>query len=159
MMKFARPVLATAKRATAAKAPGGTGNPAFSTTAKSGRSAAPAFVQGRMVPPEVRVYGVGMGAERRYVAFRVESDALDYRVDNDSRVVHLPLSEVDADAVSGLGRLMDALEMDYGAADFKAFPDTGRLAFLEVNSGPMFAGFDAVSDSAVSDAILDYLAG
>ena len=130
-----------------------------STERRDGRSAAPAFVQRRMVPPEVRVYGVGMGADRRYVAFRVESAALDYRVDDDSVVVHLPLEEVDADAVRGLGRLMDALEMDYGAADFKADPDTGRLAFLEVNSGPMFAGFDAVSDSAVSDAILDYLAG
>jgi hypothetical protein len=129
------------------------------TERRDGRSAAPAFVQQRMVPPEVRVYGLGMGAERRYVAFRVESAALDYRADDDSVVVHLPLAEVDADAVSGLGRLMDALEMDYGAADFKALPDTGRLAFLEVNSGPMFAGFDAVSDSAVSDAILDYLGG
>ena len=130
-----------------------------STERRDGRSAAPAVVQRRMVPPEVRVYGVGMGARRRFVAFRVESDALDYRVDDDSRVVHLSLDQVGAEAVGGLGRLMDALEMDWGAADFKACPDTGRLAFLEVNSGPMFAGFDAVSDSAVSDAILDFLAG
>lgn len=130
-----------------------------STERRDGRSAAPAFVQRRMVPPEVRVYGVGMGDSRRFVAFRVDSAALDYRVDDDSVVVHLPLEEVDADAVRGLGRLMDALEMDYGAADFKTDPDTGGLAFLEVNSGPMFAGFDAVSDGAVSDAILDYLAG
>jgi len=129
------------------------------TERRDGRSAAPAFVQQRLVPPEVRIYGVGMGAERRYVAFRVESAALDYRADDESVVVHLPLDEVDGDAVRGLGRLMDALEMDYGAADFKAFPDTGRLGFLEVNSGPMFAGFDAVSDSAVSDAIVDYLVG
>jgi hypothetical protein len=129
------------------------------TERRDGRSAAPAFVQRRMVPPEVRVYGVGMGASRRFVAFRVDSDALDYRVDDDSVVVHLSLNEVGAEVVDGLGRVMDALEMDYGAADFKADPDTGRLAFLEVNSAPMFAGFDAVSDSAVSDAILDYLAG
>lgn len=130
-----------------------------STERRDGRSAAPAFVQRRMVPPEVRVYGVGRGAGRRFVAFRVESDALDYRVDDDSRVVHLSLDEVGAEVVGGLGRLMDALEMDWGAADFKACPDTGRLAFLEVNSAPMFAGFDAVSDAAVSDAILDFLAG
>jgi hypothetical protein len=129
------------------------------TERRDGRSAAPAFVQERLVPPEVRIYGLGTGPARRYVAFRVESAALDYRADDDSVVVHLPLEEVDADAVRGLGRLMDALEMDYGAADFKSVPGTGRLAFLEVNSGPMFAGFDAVSDSAVSDAILDYLAG
>jgi len=129
------------------------------TERRDGRSAAPAFVQRRMVPPEVRVYGVGEGASRRFVAFRVDSDALDYRVDDDSVVVHLPLSDVGAEVVGGLARLMDALEMDYGAADFKADPDTGALAFLEVNSAPMFAGFDAVSDSAVSDAILDFLTG
>jgi hypothetical protein len=129
------------------------------TERREGRSAAPAFVQRRMVPPEVRVYGVGAGADRRFVAYRVDSAALDYRVDDDSVVVHLPLPEVGADVVDGLGKLMDALEMDYGAADFKADPDTGRLAFLEVNSAPMFAGFDFVSDGAVSDAILDYLAG
>ena len=130
-----------------------------STERRDGRSAAPAFVQQRLVPPEVRVYAVGTGPRRRFVAFRVESAELDYRVDDDSVVVHLPLSLVEAEALSGLGRLMDALEMDYGAADFKADPESGRLAFLEVNSGPMFAGFDAVSDFAVSDAILDYLAG
>jgi len=129
------------------------------TERREGRSAAPAFVQRRMVPPEVRVYGVGAGADRRFIAYRVDSAALDYRVDDDSVVVHLPLDAVGDEVVCGLGKLMDALEMDYGAADFKADPDTGRLAFLEVNSAPMFAGFDAVSDGAVSDAILDYLAG
>jgi hypothetical protein len=129
------------------------------TQRRDGRSAAPAFVQGRLVPPEVRVYGVGEGKTRRFVAFRVESDALDYRADDAARVVHLPLGQVDADAVEGLGRLMDALAMDYGAADFKACPDTGRLVFLEINSGPMFAAFDDVSGFAVSDAILDFLTG
>jgi hypothetical protein len=129
------------------------------TERRDGRSAAPAFVQRRMVAPEVRVYGVGTGASRRFVAFRVDSEALDYRVDDDSVVVHLSLDDVGAEVVEGLGRVMDVLEMDYGAADFKADPDSGRLAFLEVNSAPMFAGFDAVSDSADSDAILDYLAG
>lgn len=129
------------------------------TPRREGRSAAPAFVQRRMDAPEVRVYGVGRGSTRRFVPFRVESDALDYRADAESRVVHLPLDGVDAEAVEGLGRLMDTLEMDYGAADFKTCPDTGRLVFLEINSGPMFSAFDEVSGWAVSDAILDYLTG
>jgi hypothetical protein len=129
------------------------------TQRREGRSAAPAFVQRRLVPPEVRVFGVGEGNTRRYVAFRVESDALDYRTDDDARVVHLPLEQVDADVVEGLGRLMDALQMDWGAADFKTCPDTGRLVFLEINSGPMFGAFDDVSGFAVSDAILDFLTG
>jgi len=129
------------------------------TERRAGRSAAPAFVQQRLVPPEVRVYGVGAGGRRRFVAFRVESTELDYRVDAESRVVHLPIGEVDAVAVAGLGRLMDELEMDYGAADFKADAETGELRFLELNSGPMFGAFDAASGSAVSDAILDWISG
>ena len=52
---------------------------------------------------------------------------------------------------------MDALNLDFGAADFKTSPDTGRYLFLEVNSSPMFAAFDAVSDGAVSKAILDWM--
>lgn len=129
------------------------------TERRDGRSAAPAFVQGRLVPPEVRVFGVGQGATRRYEAFRVESTALDYRADSETRVVHLPLGEVDRDAVEGLGRLMDALEMDWGAADFKTSPDDGRLVFLELNSGPMFSAFDQASGHAVSDAIIAWLTG
>lgn len=129
------------------------------TPRREGRSAAPAFVQRRMEAPEVRIYGVGRESARRFIPFRVESDALDYRADAESRVVHLPLDTVDAEAVEGLGRLMDTLEMDYGAADFKTCPETGRLVFLEINSGPMFSAFDEVSGWAVSDAILDYLTG
>jgi len=40
------------------------------------------------------------------------------------------------------------------AADFKQCPETKRMLFLEVNSGPMFAAFDAVSERAVSRAIV-----
>ena len=129
------------------------------TQLREGRSAAPAFVQPTLVPPEVRVYGVGVGAGRRFVAYRVRSAALDYRADAEAEVERIALERVDDGIVEGLGRLMDALEMDYAAADFKTDAETGRLRFLEINSSPMFAGFDAVSGHAVGDAILDYLAG
>ena len=125
------------------------------TPRRDGRSAAPAFVQRRMVTPEVRIYGVG----GRFIPFAVISDQLDYRADENSRVELLPLDSVDPGVVAALARLMERLRMEYGAADFRTHPDTGELVFLEINSGPMFAGFDAVSDHAVSDAILDYLVG
>jgi hypothetical protein len=125
------------------------------TPRKEGRSAAPAFVQRRMVTPEVRIYGVG----GRFIPFNVISDQLDYREDKDSRVEALPLESVDPGTVAALARLMERLQMEYGAADFRTHPDTGELVFLEINSGPMFMGFDAVSGNAVSDAILDYLIG
>jgi hypothetical protein len=125
------------------------------TPRKDGRSAAPAFVQRRMATPEVRIYGVG----GRFIPFHVISDQLDYRADADSRVEAMPLESVDPGTVAALARLMERLRMEYGAADFRTDPDTGELVFLEINSAPMFVGFDAVSNNAVSDAILDYLIG
>lgn len=127
------------------------------TERRDGRSAAPALVQRRLVQPEIRVYAVGDAASRRFEAFHVRSEQLDYREDKSTEVIHLPLADVAPEVLSGLGRLMDGLEMDYGAADFKTDPETGRLAFLEVNSSPMFVAFDAASGNAVSDAILDYV--
>lgn len=45
------------------------------------------------------------------------------------------------------------------AADFKACPRTGRLLFLEVNSGPMFSAFDAAGHGCLTAAMADWLAG
>lgn len=124
-----------------------------SAPARDGRTASPAIVQNRLEPPEVRVYSVG----GRFIPFAVRSDVLDYRVSKETRVEAMAAGDVDPALLAGLGRLMDALGMDYGAADFKTDPATGRLVFLELNSSPMFAAFDGVSGGAVSDAIIDFL--
>jgi len=120
---------------------------------RDGRTASPAIVQNRLEPPEVRVYSVG----GRFLAFNVRSDVLDYRASEATRVEAMDLRDVPAGTVEGLGRLMEMLGMDFGAADFKTDPETGRLVFLELNSAPMFAAFDAASGHAVSDAIIDFL--
>jgi glutathione synthase/RimK-type ligase-like ATP-grasp enzyme len=52
---------------------------------------------------------------------------------------------------------MQHLGMDFGAADFKACPETGRLLFLEINSSPMFVRFDQAADYMLTDAIINYL--
>lgn len=114
----------------------------------------PFIAQHRLVQPELRLYRVGS----RFIAFDMVADVLDYRTTNDTRVVQRPLHQVPRELCDGLGRLMDGLGMDFGAADFKTDPDTGRLLFLELNSSPMFFGFDLASGGAVSDAILDALA-
>ncbi|HET6765195.1 MAG TPA: hypothetical protein VFH27_16025 [Longimicrobiaceae bacterium] len=119
------------------------------------RTAAPAIVQNRLEQPEVRIYHVG----GRFLPFRVHSEVLDYRASGETRVEALPPDAVAAELVEGLGRVMEMLQMDFGAADFKTDPQTGRLVFLELNSSPMFAAFDAVSDDAVSDAIIDFCTG
>jgi glutathione synthase/RimK-type ligase-like ATP-grasp enzyme len=114
---------------------------------------APAIVQERLVPPEIRVYGIG----GRFFAFRLVADALDYRSTTACKV--LPMSEADLPSalLDGLGALMQRLKMDFGAADFKACPEAGRLRFLEINNGPMFAAFDAVCERRLTHAIADFL--
>lgn len=105
------------------------------TPVKDGRMAAPAIVQQRLVPPEVRVYAIG----DRYFAFNVISPQLDYRSTQNCRIES---TEVPYELIGGFGALLAMLGLDFAAADFKTCPDTGRLLFLEVNNGPMFAAFD-----------------
>lgn len=110
----------------------------------------PAIVQERLVPPELRVFAVA----GRYLGFEVISAELDYRVDPSPKIVP---RAVPAKLVAGLDRLMARLGMDWGAADFKADPRTGALKFLEINSNPMFWGFDRAGGGNVRAALLDAL--
>ncbi|MCM0021779.1 MAG: hypothetical protein NBV67_17450 [Tagaea sp.] len=112
----------------------------------------PAIVQERLVPPELRVFCI----DGRHVAFEVISPDLDYRVDPKPRLV--PRTTPPALA-RGLDRLMARLGMDWGAADFKADPRTGALKFLEINSNPMFWGFDRAGKGSVRAALIDALCG
>ncbi|MFL6196050.1 MAG: RimK family alpha-L-glutamate ligase [Thermoanaerobaculia bacterium] len=121
------------------------------TPSRDGVAASPAIVQTELVPPEVRVFGIG----GRFLAFSVASDDLDYRVRQSARVE--ALAEVPDGLAEGLGQLMDGMGLDFGAADFKTCPETGRLLFLEINSGPMFAAFDQAAGGAVAGAIADFL--
>jgi hypothetical protein len=109
--------------------------------------AAPAIVQEMLVPPELRIYRTG----DTFVSFHVIASTLDYRTDAKARV---ELVKNDRRLIAGLRKLTDALRLDFAAADFKQCPKTERMLFLEVNSGPMFAAFDAVSDRAVSRTIV-----
>lgn len=120
---------------------------------RDGSLAAPSFVQERLVPPEVRVYWI---ADRTFT-FRVEADALDYRSAADCKVVFIEDSALQPEIIPALGRLMERMEMDFGAADFKACPTTGRLRFLELNSGPMFAAFDSACQGRLTAAMVDFL--
>lgn len=114
---------------------------------------APAIVQERLVPPEIRVYRVG----ERFFAYQLVADALDYRTTADCNVVSLELEDLPAGLTDKLRALTDRLQIDFGAADFKACPGTGRMLFLEINNGPMFAAFDAVSNNRLTNALVDFL--
>ena len=120
---------------------------------RNGLAAAPAIVQERLVAPEVRIFVIG----DRFIPFHVRSEALDYRTSADTRVEPLPVQGIAPALLAALRRLMDELEMDFAAADFKSSPATGGLVFLEINSSPMFAGFDRAGGGTLTSAILDRL--
>lgn len=122
------------------------------TPFKDGRAAAPAIIQQRLVPPEIRIYAVG----NQYFAFNVISSELDYRATQDCRVEFVE-DMLGLGLTDSLGKLLDNLGLDFAAADFKTCPTTGRLLFLEVNTGPMFAAFDRASDGKLCNAMLELL--
>jgi hypothetical protein len=112
-------------------------------------SAMPALIQPRLVAPELRLFVVGDDAH----AFRIDSPSLDYRAEQDAAVTAVDVPG----EVHALRALMQHLRMDFGAADFKTDPDTGELVFLELNTSPMFARFDAECGSALTGSMIRHL--
>lgn len=112
--------------------------------------AMPAIVQERLCAPEVRVYVIGEAA----LAFELRSESLDYRIQQDAEIALC--AELPAETTA-LRRLMAALSMDFGAADFKTDPATGELVFLELNTSPMFARFDYASAGRLSGLLVESL--
>jgi hypothetical protein len=113
-------------------------------------SSEPTIVQRRLDAPDLRIYRVG----NRWFAFTLQSEAIDYRIDDKLRIRLTPAT---ADLVVPLARLMDHLGLEFGAADYKRCPETGRYLFLEVNSAPMFTAFDRVVNGALCDRMIDWL--
>ena len=120
------------------------------TPVKEGRVAAPAIVQQRLVPPELRIYAI----RDRYFAFNVISPELDYRATQNCRVEP---TAVPVELSARFGALLAKLGLDFAAADFKSCPDTGQLLFLEVNTGPMFAAFDRATNGELCRTMLQTL--
>lgn len=112
-------------------------------------TAMPALVQARLIAPELRIFVIG--AHR--FAFEVISPSLDYRELQDAQLRAVPVPR----ETEALARLMGEFRMDFGAADFKTDPDTGQLVFLELNTSPMFARFDACVDGALCQAMVEHL--
>ncbi len=112
-------------------------------------SAMPALIQPRLAAPEMRLFVVGP----HHFAFDVASPSLDYRAQQDASVT---LRELPAE-IEPLRQLMQRFRMDFGAADFKLDADTGQWVFLELNTSPMFAHFNWVSEGALCRAMVAHL--
>ena len=119
---------------------------------RDGRAPLPAFAQEKLVYPEYRVYLVG----KRFVVFEIRAEGLDYRAERSSEIAPVEEGRIDPEIRAGLARLAAELGIDFCAFDLKTRA-TGGLCFLEVNTGPMFAGFDATAGGALSAAMLDAL--
>jgi len=112
-------------------------------------SAMPALIQPRLASPEMRLFVVG----EHSFAFDVSSPSLDYRAEQDATVTPRDVPP----EVQPLRELMRRLRMDFGAADFKTCPETGEWVFLELNTSPMFAHFNGVSEGLLCRAMVRHL--
>lgn len=108
---------------------------------------------------ELRVTVVG----RRLFVAAVDSAAVagagdDWRrrgdqLENAWRAHRLP-----SDVEHGIGRLMDALRLDYGALDFILTPE-GRWVFLEINPAGEYFWLDDLFTPTISESIAEILIG
>ncbi len=120
---------------------------------REGKMPIPAFVQERLSYPEYRVYRIG----RQFMAFTVESAQLDYRVSTESTVRLVKLeAEPLAREMESIRAMTEILGLDFCAFDLKTRED-GRLCFLEVNTGPMFAAHDRASNGRLTETIVEEL--
>lgn len=110
----------------------------------------PAFVQERLVGPEVRAYVVGDAVW----AWEIVTEALDHRTDPRCPVRPVTLAPEVAARLIGLAR---ELGLDFAAADFKQRPGAAEPVFLEINSQPMWTAYDQAADGALADAIVRWL--
>lgn len=111
--------------------------------------AQPFFVQPRLNRPELRIYRVGPALK----GFSLQSADLDYRSNHKVEIAEASVPEVIARPLTAL---CDNLGLDFAAADFMQ-DSAGRWLFLEVNSQPMFAAFDAIVAGQLSDLLIDWL--
>ena len=121
------------------------------TELRNGKAANPAIIQQKIVGPDIRIYRIG----QQYVGFQIESNALDYRLTKKREIQYL--EKLPFPLLKKLGKLMDQLGLDWGAADFKYDTKTNKYFFLEVNSNPMFSVFDRISEGKLSSSIIRVL--
>lgn len=110
----------------------------------------PFFIQEKLIQPEIRVFRV----VDSYFSFKMISDSLDYRANNNVKIEYIETSDELREKVK---KVTDALNLNYSALDLKTHEETGELMFLEANSQAMFAAFDEHVDFAITDSMINYL--
>ncbi len=129
------------------------GDALAATSFDGDRSPSPAIVQPRLSYPERRIYRVGP----EFFAFDIRAETIDSRLDSKGSIAPLPLEELPPGVVEALRALTDHVSCDFCAIDMKTDPATGDLAFLELNNGPMFMGYDQTCGGVMAEAMVRYL--
>ena len=125
--------------------------PLSEISSRTGILSYPMKLQERLNNPEYRIFKVGSD----HLAFEILSEQLDHRQDATAQIRPV---QPDRDLCDCLDRLCAALMLDYAAIDLKTSPSGGTPVFLEINSNPMFSGFDQFSRGKLVAAMLDWLA-
>lgn len=118
-----------------------------------GNAPAPAIVQPQLSYPERRIYRIG----HSWFAFDIRAATVDSRLDRSGELVPMELDVLPQKTLKALRRLTEAVRCDFCAIDMKTDPASGELLFLELNNGPMFAGYDRTCNGAMAEAMVRYL--
>lgn len=110
---------------------------------------APVSVQEEIPGTNVRAFVAG----ERVLACEISTVAVDFREDEDQRVIPHRLSPEQEDACRAIAR---TLGLVWTGIDFRLAPD-GRYVFLEANPSPMFLGFEERSGLPLTDALAELL--
>lgn len=107
----------------------------------------PWIIQEKLNYPEVRLFRAG----KHFFAFEITSDIIDYRTTDKFSMKEI---EPQDSLLKAMQSLTDRLGLDYAAADFKTCPKTEKLLFMEINTMPMFTGYDDTAKGRLSDAMI-----
>lgn len=110
---------------------------------------APVTFQELLAGDNYRVYCIDGDA---VASFRIVATAIDFRQNEEIVERH----ELAADVLDQCRRAVDALGLRWGGIDLRAGTDR-TLRFLEVNSSPMFLGFDARGGTDILGALVGRL--
>jgi len=111
----------------------------------------PMICQSLLDYPELRVFKIG----KDFFSFEINSTALDYRENNETNSMRLIAN--DSNLIIKLDELNQHLGLDFSAADLKFSKKTSTFNLLEINTNPMFAGFDRVANGKLIDSMINFL--
>ena len=110
---------------------------------------APITVQKYVEGTDIRVFIAG----RKVMACRIETDALDFRTDDNAKIAPHALSREVSDACLRIAR---ALNLVWTGIDMR-LTENGDYYFFEANPSPMFIGFESRCRLPLTEALIDLL--